>query len=326
MKTRILGNTGKVITEVGLGCWQFGGDWGAISEAEVFALLETAMEEGIRFFDTADIYGGGRSESLMGRFFQNRKEGVFFATKLGRDADIFPDNYSRGAVRERIEGSLKRLDVSSLDLIQLHCIPIEIMRQGAIFEWLREFQQEGIIQHFGASVESMEEAHVCLDQEGLSALQIIFNVFRQKPIHSLFQKAQDNSVGIIARLPLASGLLAGKFTAETQFEAQDHRSYNRNGEKFNVGETFAGLPFEYGVSLTNELQSLVPGHMTMAQFAMRWILDHPAVSVIIPGATKSEQVHDNAQTSALGSLGEHLHSQLQKFYEEKVKEHIRGPY
>ncbi|MEM6629323.1 MAG: aldo/keto reductase [Bacteroidota bacterium] len=326
MKTRSLGNSGTPVTEVGLGCWQFGGDWGAISEDRVFELLETAVNEGIRFFDTADIYGGGRSESLLGRFFQGKSDEVFFATKLGRDPGLYPDKYTKGAIRERIEGSLQRLNVSSLGLIQLHCIPMEEMQKGEIFEWLREFQQEGLIQNFGASVESMDEALVCLAQEGIGSLQIIFNIFRQKPINLLFDKAEEKSVGIIVRLPLASGLLAGKFTAETTFEPQDHRTYNRNGEKFNVGETFAGLPFEYGVSLSDQLKYMVPETMTMAQFAMRWILDFSAVTVIIPGATKVQQVIDNARTSDLDPLGGEVHLDIEDFYKAKVEAYIRGPY
>jgi len=326
MNTRTFGNTGKAVTEVGLGCWQFGGDWGAISAETVYELLETAMEEGIRFYDTADVYGAGRSESLIGSFFAGRSEAVCIATKLGQDAGLYPDQYTRDAVRKRIEDSLARLQVDSLDLIQLHCIPLEVLRQGDIFDWLRAFQQEGLIRNFGASVESMEEAQVCLQQEGISALQIIFNIFRQKPLHTIFAEAQQKSVGIIVRLPIASGLLAGKFTTATTFEAQDHRTYNRNGEKFNVGETFAGLPFEYGVSLSDQLKALVPKGMTMAQFAMRWILDHPAVSVVIPGATKVQQVRDNARASDLKPLSQELHDQLTSFYNQNVKQHIRGPY
>jgi len=317
-----------ITTEVGLGCWQFGGDWGEISETRVMDILETAIVEGIRFFDTADIYGNGKSEEFIGKFLSNYdgEDKVYVATKLGRDAGLYPDQYTRDAVKGRIEDSLKRLQTDQLDLVQLHCIPMEVMQQGDIFDWLRDFQSEGLIRDFGASVESMEEAQVCMKVEKLASLQIIFNIFRQKPIDVLFDDAKKKGVALIVRLPLASGLLAGKFTKETTFTEQDHRNYNKDGEKFNVGETFAGLPFEYGVELSEQLRFYLPATMTMAQFALRWILDHDAVSVVIPGATRPGQVRANAKASELPSLSPELHQRLHKFYNRMVKDHIRGPY
>jgi aryl-alcohol dehydrogenase-like predicted oxidoreductase len=195
-----------------------------------------------------------------------------------------------------------------------------------VFHWLRELKQEGKIRNFGASVESMDEALICLEQEGLASLQIIFNIFRQKPIEALFPKAQAQGVAIIVRLPLASGLLSGKFTAETHFAASDHRNYNRDGQAFNVGETFAGLPFKKGVELADGLKPMVPAGLNMAQMALRWILDHEAVSAIIPGASRPDQVRSNAAASALTPLGEALHTRLQSYYQEKVHPFIRGPY
>jgi len=325
MNSRILGATGAVVGEVGLGCWQLGGDWGTVEEETAFRILETAVEMGVNFWDTANVYGGGRSETLIGRFLQAHAAQIFVATKLGRGA-IYPNGYTRTAVRQATEESLRRLGVEALDLTQLHCIPMAALQQGDVFDWLRELKQEGKIRNWGASVESMDEALVCLEQDGLASLQIIFNIFRQKPIQAIFAQAQAKGVAIVVRLPLASGLLSGKFTAETHFAATDHRSYNRDGQAFNVGETFAGLPFEKGVELADGLKPLVPAGLTMAQMALRWILDHDAVSAIIPGASRPDQVRSNAAASALTPLGEALHARLQSYYQEKVHPFIRGPY
>jgi len=325
MNDRSFGKTGAVIGEVGQGCWQLGGDWGTVDEGTAFRILETAVETGVNFWDTADAYGGGRSEMLIGRYLKAHAAKVFVATKLGRGG-IYPNGYTRAAVRQATEGSLRRLGVQALDLIQLHCIPMAALQRGDVFDWLRELKQEGKIRNWGASVESMDEALVCLKQEGLASLQVIFNIFRQKPIQALFPQAQAKGVAIITRVPLASGLLSGKFTANTHFGANDHRNYNRDGEAFNVGETFAGLPFEKGVELADGLKPLVPAGLTMAQMALRWILDHDAVSVIIPGASRPDQVRSNAAASGLAPLGEALHARLQGYYQEKVHPFIRGPY
>lgn len=309
-----------------MGCWQLGGsDWGDLSDKEAFDILAKAVDCGVNFFDTADVYGDGRSETLIGRFLKSSHADVFVATKLGR-RQIYPDKYSEATIRAATEESLQRLQVDALDLTQLHCIPTEVMRQGDVFDWLRKLKGEGKIKSFGASVESMEEARICLQQEGLNSLQIIFNIFRQKPVAELFDEAKAKSVALIVRLPLASGLLGGKLTEQSNFPANDHRNYNRDGQFFNVGETFAGLPFELGVDLANELRQYVPAGMTMAEWAMRWILDFDAVTVVIPGATKIQQVADNASASDLPALGGEVHRQLQTFYQQKIAQHIRGPY
>ncbi len=326
MQYRPLGNSGQTISEIGLGCWQFGGDFGPIEEDRVQGILEAAEESGIRFLDTADVYGGGRSESLIGRFLKGRSESYFLATKVGRGAGLYPDGYTEKSVRESIEGSMERLGVSKLDLIQLHCVPTEVLGEGRIFDWLRKFQAEGLIRHFGASVESIEEGHICLQQEGLSSLQVIFNLFRQKPLVELFPAAISAGVGIIVRLPLASGLLAGKYTRHHQFDESDHRHYNRDGAAFNVGETFAGLPFEKGVELAEALREFVPEGHNMAQWSQRWILDHPAVSTVITGASSVRQVQNNAAVSEMPALEPEVHATLADFYQESVEEHIRGPY
>ncbi len=316
------------VGEVGLGCWQLSGsDWGAVSDEDALAILRAAAESGVTFFDTADVYGGGRSEELIGRYLRQTTERPFVATKLGRgDGSGFPNGHTLAAFRANTEASLRRLGADALDLTQLHCVPTETLRRGEVFDWLRTLQAEGKIQRFGASVESMEEAQICLAQEGLASLQIIFNIFRQKPIDLLFDEAQERGVALIVRLPLASGLLTGKYTPETQFAPGDHRTYNRDGQAFNVGETFAGLPFQTGVELADALKPLVPPGQTLAQMAMRWILDFPAVTVVIPGAKDARQARQNAAISDLPPLDAERHRQLHEFYETQVAAHIRGPY
>ena len=328
MKTRIFGNTDARVSEVGLGCWQIGGlCWGDIDESSAFEILATSVDRGVRFFDTADVYGSGRSETLIGGFLKGCSEDIFIATKLGRFPDPgWPENLTRSAFRQHTEASLTRLGMDALDLTQLHCLPTAELAEGEVFQWLREMKQEGKIKAFGASVESMDEANLCLEQEGISSLQIIFNIFRQKPIEALFEKAKEKNVALIVRLPLASGLLAGKITKETTFAENDHRNFNRDGKMFNVGETFAGLPFEKGSELADVVKRWTPEGMTMAAMSLRWILDHDAVSVVIPGASRVEQAISNAAVSDLGPLSDELHQKLSEFYAREVAEHIRGPY
>ncbi len=327
MHTRPFANTTRQVSEIGLGCWQLGGaDWGAIDDSECHRILSAAVESGVNFFDTADVYGDGRSETLIGSFLKQTGGEVFTATKLGRTGELYPDKYTEATVRAATEASLKRLDLETLDLTQLHCVPMEILRQGEIFDWLRKLRDEGKIRAFGASVESMEEALLCLEQSGLASLQIIFNLFRQKPISTLFDAALARKVGIIVRLPLASGVLSGNLKASTVFPEKDHRNYNRDGQAFNVGETFAGLPYEKAVALADSLKSCIPAGMTMAQMAQRWILDHPAVTTVITGASRPSQVSENASVSSLSPLPAELNAALREFYQREVHAHIRGPY
>ena len=331
MNTRNFGSTGRSVSEIGLGTWQLGANWGEVSDETALATLRAADQAGTSFFDTADVYGMGRSETLIGKFLKelapSRRSNVFVATKLGRFSPPgWPENFTRAAVRQHTEASLRRLDIERVDLTQLHCVPPEIMAQGEIFEWLRELKREGKIGAFGASVESMDEAHVCLRQPDLAALQIIFNIFRQKPIHTLFAAAKKQNVALIVRLPLASGLLGGKMTSATTFPASDHRNFNADGQKFNVGETFAGLPFVKGVALADALKPLVPAGLTLPELALRWCLDFDAVSVVIPGAKNPDQARANARAAALPALSPALHAQLTEFYTREVAAHIRGPY
>jgi aryl-alcohol dehydrogenase-like predicted oxidoreductase len=327
MKTRIFGHTGRAVGEVGLGTWQIGGNWGDVTEETAMATLRAAVEAGTTFLDTADVYGAGRSETLIGKFLKETRVPLYVATKLGRSSPPgWPGNFTRETIRQHTEASLRRLGVAALDLTQLHCIPPEILERGEVFDHLRELRREGKIRDFGASVESMDEAHLCLRQEGLASLQIIFNLFRQKPIATLFAEAKKKNVALIVRLPLASGLLGGKMTKATTFPADDHRTFNRDGQQFNVGETFAGLPFEKGVELADQLKSLVPSGLTLSELALRWCLDFDAVSVIIPGAKNPAQAAGNARASSQPALSTALHARLAEFYTANVAAHIRGPY
>ncbi|WP_370979806.1 aldo/keto reductase [Agaribacterium sp. ZY112] len=327
---RVLGKSGLNSSEVGLGCWQFGGDFGPITESEVSAILDDAINCGVNFWDTADVYGAGQSETYIGNYLQAHpelKQGenkVVVATKLGRSAELYPNNYSKADMRQSIEKSLKRLQVDCLDLIQLHCIPPGYLKDKTVFKDLDELKQEGLIHAYGASVETIEEAQLCLQHEGLSSLQMIINVFRQDAVSKIFEQAQNSQVGIIARLPLASGLLAGKYTKDTRFTEQDHRNYNCDGQMFNVGETFSGLPFRTGIELVNELKSLMPTEQELATNCLRWLLDHDAVTSVIAGVSKAGQLGRNAKASSLPHLSEELHERLHEFYKNKVRPLVRG--
>ncbi len=328
MKNRTLGKNGFEVGEVGLGCWQLGADWGQdISHERAFKILGEAVDQGITFFDTADVYGLGKSESFIGAFLKETKSQVKVATKFGRNSSVYPNRYSEEALRKSVSESIERLGLNSLDLIQLHCIPTEELKKGEVFDWLRKLKEEGLIGAFGASVETVEEGMICMREEGLLSLQVIFNIYRQKLLQELLPQAKESGIGIIVRLPLASGLLTGKFSRETTFPDSDHRNFNQNGEVFNVGETFAGLPFHIGVDFTDKIkEELLPAGMTMVQFALRWILDQEAVSTIIPGASSPDQVMSNASVSALPPLSEETHQKLAMFYQKEVHQEIRGVY
>jgi len=322
MKTRRLGKTGYEVSEIGLGCWQLGGDFGPVEDDAAQAILDGASAAGINFWDTADVYGGGLSERRIGA--QSKGPGVKVATKLGRASTLYPNKYTRDRVRESLVGSAQRLGVATLDLAQLHCVPTEVLREGQIFGWMDEFKGEGLVRHWGASVETIEEGFICLDQPGCATLQIIFNLFRQDAAEKLLPLAAERDVGVIVRLPLASGLLSGKYDKNSSFEASDHRNYNRDGQAFSVGETFSGIKFERGVELVQELKGLSPEGVPMSQFALRWILDHPQVSTVIAGVSKPEQIADNVAASERKSLFPALMTQLGAWYEKTVKPEIRG--
>ncbi len=322
MKTRRLGKTGYAVSEIGLGCWQLGGDFGPVGDETANAILDAANAAGVNFWDTADVYGGGLSESRIGA--HAKADGVHVATKLGRGSGLFPDNYSKDGIRGSLLGSAQRLGVGTLDLAQIHCVPTGVLRDGAIFRWMDELQAEGLMRHWGASVETIEEGMMCLEQPGCATLQIIFNLFRQDAAKELLPKAAAQDVGIIVRLPLASGLLTGKYDKATRFDATDHRNYNADGQAFSVGETFSGLPFERGIELVGELRGLAPEAMPMSQFALRWILDHPQVSTVIAGVSKPAQLADNVAATEQKSLFPALMGRLAEWYEAEVRPEIRG--
>ena len=326
MKTRLFDDC--LVGEVGLGCWQIGGSWGHVSDSDAIGILRTAYENGVTFFDTADVYGGGRSEDLISQWVRmDHPRGILVATKQGRASEPgWPENFTLAAMRSHVDASRRRLGVDSLDLLQLHCIPEAALREGSVFDHLRILQEEGAIRRFGASVESMEQAAICMQHADLVSLQILFNVFRQRPVWQLFDKAQAQGTAIIVRLPLASGLLTGKMSTMTVFDATDHRNFNRDGAAFNVGETFSGLPFIDGLDLVDALLPFVPGDMSLSQFAMRWILDHAAVTVVIPGASRADQIVGNVSAGELSPLPSELHASLEAWYLTYVDAKVRGPY
>lgn len=327
MKYRQLGNTELKVSEVSFGTWAIGGSWGSTNDGDSIAGLHRAMDAGVNFFDTADVYGGGHAEELLAKATKGKEDGIYIATKFCRAGNIHEaDTYSEETVRQYCENSLKRLQRERIDLYQIHCPPLAILQNGRVFEVLNKLQQEGKIRHYGVSVETVEEGLFCLGVPGVKALQVIFNLFRQKPADELFPKAKAAGVGILARLPLASGLLTGKFTESSTFEASDHRSFNANGESFNVGETFAGLPFDKGVELARELAWIAEGRGNMARAAMRWILDNPNITCVIPGFKNVQQVEDNLGVMDVAAFGEDEQQRLAAFYQEKVKKYIRGAY
>lgn len=324
MKKRILGSTGFDVSEIGLGCWQLGNDFGPLEDKQAQEILSVASDEGINLLDTADVYGGGISEERIGKWLKKTKEKPFVITKVGRGETLFPASYTKNKVRENIQGSITRLGLEALDLVQLHCIPPEVLRDGEIFNWLEDFQQQGLIKNFGASVEMIDDAIFCCQVPKLATVQIIFNIFRQKAIETLLPKAAENNIGVIVRLPLASGLLSGKMAKDQKFSEQDHRNYNKDGAAFHVGETFNGLPFNKGVELVDQLKAMLPSHLNLLETSLRWLLDQPQISTIIAGASSPQQVIKNAQVSNLAPLDKELDKKLKMFYQSQVKQHIRG--
>lgn len=324
MEKRILGKTGYDVAVIGQGCWQFGGDWGEVSDDAAMGVLHAAADAGVTFFDTADVYGDGHSEELVGRFRKERgSDEIVVATKLGRRADPFvAETYTRDNIRAWTERSLKNLDVDVIDLTQLHCPPPKVYSTIEVFDALDELVQEGKLRHYGVSVETVDEAMTALERPGVASIQIILNVFRRKPLETVLPAAREAGVGIIARVPLASGLLTGKFSEDTTFAPTDHRTYNRFGESFDQGETFSGVPYELGVQAAREFTEVVPEGVTPAQFALRWILDQPGVSVVIPGASRPEQAAANAAAASTPELTDDQLAQLERIYDTRIKEFV----
>ena len=323
MQHRRLGKTGYRVSEIGLGTWQLGGDFGSIDDSMAETILAKALDLGVDFWDTADVYGDGQSESRIGLTLK-RHPNVRVATKVGRSGKLFPDKFTRAGVKESLQGSAKRLGVDTLDLAQLHCVPSKVLEDGAIFTWLDDLVQDGLVRFYGASVETIAQGLLCLKNPNISTLQIIFNLFRQDAATELLPQAQAADVGIIVRLPLASGLLSGKFGKGQKFAPEDHRNYNRDGAAFSVGETFSGIPFETGVDLVKEVEGLNNTGWPLSQLALRWLLDHPAVSSIIAGVSKPYQLDDNVAAAERPALPQALNDSLASFYWGKVKPTVRG--
>jgi aryl-alcohol dehydrogenase-like predicted oxidoreductase len=320
MNYRDLGQTGFKVSEVSLGAWQIGASWGNITDHNAIRVVHSALDNGINFIDTADVYGDGRSERFIASVLKDRSEKVRVATKAGRRlSPHVAAGYNRENLTAFIERSLRNLDRETLDLVQLHCPPAEVYYQPEVFEVLDDLKREGKILHYGVSVEKVEEAIKALEFPDVETIQIIFNPFRQRPRDLLFPLAQSRKAGILARLPLSSGLLSGKITRETKFAPDDHRNFNRHGEQFDRGETFSGIDLDVALEAVEEIRKVVPPDVSMANFALRWILDHPAVSCVIPGARNETQVAQNSQASALPSLTSAQFDAVQRVYEASIK-------
>ena len=324
MEQRTLGRTSRPVSVVGLGCWQLGADWGEVTEADAMAVLHAAVDAGVTFLDTADVYGDGRSERLVGRLLTER-DGLTVATKVGRRADPHvPEAFTLDALRGWVDRSLDNLGVDALDLVQLHCPPSPVYADDRVFDALDTLVQEGRTAAYGVSVETVDEALRAIARPGVASVQIVLNVLRRKPLEHVLPAAAAAGVGVIARVPLASGLLSGKYDESTTFAADDHRTYNRQGEAFDVGETFSGVPFDVGVAAAREVAALTPQGSSTAQLALRWLLDQPGVTTVIPGARSAEQARSNAAAAELAPLGEDLLDRLEAVYDDSVREHVHA--
>jgi aryl-alcohol dehydrogenase-like predicted oxidoreductase len=326
LPTRILGRTGRPVSAIGLGCWQLGADWGEVSEDEAVDVLHAAVDAGVTLLDTADVYGDGRSEQLVGRLLRERPDAdLLVATKAGRRADPHvPEAFTLDALRGWADRSRRNLGVDRLDLLQLHCPPTPVYDDDRVFDALDTLVEEGRIASYGASVETAAEALRAISRPGVATLQIIVNVFRRKPLEQVLPEAARAGIGVLARVPLASGLLSGKYDEHTSFAADDHRSYNRHGEAFDVGETFSGVPYDVGVDAAREVAALTPDGATTAQLALRWLLDQPGVTAAIPGARNADQARANAAAAGLPPLGDEVQEQLREIYDRRIRQHVHG--
>jgi aryl-alcohol dehydrogenase-like predicted oxidoreductase len=320
MQYRELGRTGWKVSTISFGAWAIGGSWGAVDDHASFAALGRALDLGVTFFDTADGYGDGHSERLLARLRKERSEPFFVATKAGRKLNPHSaDGYNRKNLTAFVEDSLKNLGAESLDLLQLHCPPTGVYYMPEVFGILDDLVQAGKLRHYGVSVEKVEEALKAIEYPGVETVQIVFNIFRQRPAELFFSEAQRRRVGILARVPLASGMLSGKFTRASEFASDDHRTFNRHGEAFDRGETFSGLDYETGLQAVEALRPLVPTIQTMAQMALRWITMFPAVTCAIPGAKRPEQVEENVKAADLPPLPDASMSQIRAIYDQYAR-------
>jgi aryl-alcohol dehydrogenase-like predicted oxidoreductase len=322
VNTRRLGKTGRQVSEVGFGAWGIGADWGAVDDRESLAAMHAAVDAGVTFIDTADVYGDGRSERLVGRLLHERSEELVVATKFGRRAPLDLASYTYENFRSWLERSRENLGVETVDLVQLHSLPWETYYTPSVFEACDRLVEQGLVRAYGVSVEKVEEAVKAIEYPGVATVQIIFNVFRQRPAELFFREAVARDVGVIARVPLASGLLTGKFDRDTRFAPDDHRAFNRRGEAFDVGETFAGVDYEAGLEAVEELRGLVPEGMTLPQLALRWILDFPAVSTVIPGAKTPEQARANAAAASVSPLSAEVRAAIADVYRRRIAGYV----
>jgi aryl-alcohol dehydrogenase-like predicted oxidoreductase len=320
MKYRILGRTGWKVSEISFGAWAIGGTWGNVEDKESLAALHAALDGGVNFFDTADVYGDGRSERLLAQLRKERRDNFFIATKAGRRLPKqTPEGYNRKNLTAFVNRSLKNLRADALDLLQLHCPPTEVYYMPEVFGILDDFVKAGKLRHYGVSVEKIEQALKAIEFPGVQSVQIIFNIFRQRPADLFFSEAQRRRVGILARVPLASGMLSGKFNRSSKFSPDDHRQFNRHGEAFDRGETFSGVDYETGLRVVEELKTLAPKNATMAQLALRWILEFPAVTCAIPGAKRPAQVEENNTVSEMPPLSANTMKKIRAIYDAEVR-------
>jgi aryl-alcohol dehydrogenase-like predicted oxidoreductase len=324
MNYRTLGRTGWQVSEISFGAWAIGGSWGAVDDAESLDALRRSLDLGVNFIDTADVYGDGRSEQLISRVLKERRgERIYVATKAGRRLpQQVPEGYSRANLTAWVERSLRNLDVEAIDLLQLHCPPTSVYYMPEVFGVLDDLAAAGKLRHYGVSVEKVEEALKAIEFPGVQSVQIIFNMLRLRPAQLFFQQAQARQVGILARVPLASGLLTGKLSAASTFQADDHRQFNRHGEAFDVGETFSGVPYDVGLQAVEELRSLTPPGASMVQFALRWILMFDAVTCAIPGAKRPSQVDDNMAASDLPPFSPATMAAVHEIYDRLIRPHV----
>jgi aryl-alcohol dehydrogenase-like predicted oxidoreductase len=323
MEYRELGRTGWHVSAISFGAWAIGGTWGPVDNKQSLAALHRALDLGVNLFDTADVYGDGLSERLLAKLRKERREDFYIATKAGRRLDPHTaSGYNRQNLTSFVDRSLRNLETEVLDLLQLHCPPTEVFYMPEVFDVLDDLSKVGKVRYYGVSVEKVEEALKAIEYPAVQSVQIIFNVFRQRPAELLFNEAQRRRVGILARVPLASGFLTGKFTRTSTFAPDDHRAFNRHGESFDRGETFSGLDYDFGLQAVDALRPLVPPGQTMAQLALRWILMFPAVSCAIPGAKRPEQVEENVKAADLPPLSEQTLKGISEVYNQQVRQHV----
>ena len=322
MKLRKFSDLGWSVSEIGLGCWAIGSEWGDVSDEDARKTLQTSLDKGVNFFDTADVYGDGRSEKFVGELLKSTSEKIYVATKTGRRLDPHnAEGYNINQIEPFVDRSLLNLGVDAIDLMQLHCPPTEAYSKAETYSMMDQLVQKGKIKYYGVSVETVEEAMEAIKYPNIKSVQIIFNIFRQKPAEVFFKEAAKKDIGIIVRVPLASGLLTGKMNSQSTFPSNDHRNYNIQGKAFDVGETFAGVPYNKGIDAVEELKKIIPEGFTLADMSLKWILSHPEVTVVIPGAKNSDQAQLNTAASDKGSI-DNVMEQIQEIYKNIIKPEV----